>query len=84
MISGAVKSETALPANPEAANHIYTHGATGSLDHDGRPDRPRRALRTSARTNFGVRAVKGSWVNDQTFAVDFQYLGTAGGSSALT
>ena len=132
MIAGSVKSETALPANPQAADQlakaiadvstekpsevgatpalaaaisgkiyrfpdgplgvksltlfltdpephyeaeIYTHGPTdSSIVLDG-PIGLDGLYRKSKPDNFGLRAVKGSWVDDRTFAVDFQYVG---------
>jgi hypothetical protein len=132
MIAGSVKSETALPANPQAADRlakaiaevsmekpsevgatpaladaisgktytfpdgplglksltlflsdpepryqaeIYSHDSTNSsISLDG-PIGLDGLYRKSKPGNFGLRAVKGSWVDDQTFAVDFQYVG---------
>jgi hypothetical protein len=130
MIAGAVKSKTALPANPDGADQLakaiadvatekptevraapglasaisgkiynfpdsplgirsltlhltdaqptytirvvypdgFTIGLDGPIGLDG-------LYRKGPRTDFGVRAAKGSWVDDQTFLIDFQYVG---------
>ncbi|MCK1544820.1 serine hydrolase [Bradyrhizobium sp. 179] len=59
--SYAVELETHNPANPV----IRIRGPMGL---DG-------LYRKSEPTSFGLRAVKGSWVNGDTFAVDVQYVG---------
>lgn len=53
----------------------YAHGPTeSSIRLDG-PIGLDGLYRKSRRTNFGVRAVKGSWVDDRTFTIDVQYVG---------
>ncbi|WP_245286928.1 serine hydrolase [Bradyrhizobium sp. Tv2a-2] len=130
MISGAVESETALPANPEGAAQlakaiadvateqpskvgatpplaaeisgktyrfpdnslgvrsltlslldiephyrIYARDPTGSTIGIDGPIGLDGLYRKSTRSSLGVRAVKGWWADDQTFAIDVQYVG---------
>ncbi len=130
MIAGSVKSETALPANPQGSDllakaiagiaieepmqlrapspladlisgkafqfpdnplgvkmltlyladaqphyKIYARDPSGAaIGMDG-PIGLLGFYLKSKRSNYGVRAARGSWLDDQTFAIDFQYVG---------
>ncbi len=60
---------------PHYQVEIYTHGPTDSSIRLNGPIGLDGLYRKSIRTNFGVRAVKGSWLDEHTFAIDVQYVG---------
>jgi len=70
-----LKSLTLNLANPQPTYRIFGRDPTGiTIGIDG-PIGLDGFYRKSGRTSLGVPAAKGSWVDDQTFVIDFQYIG---------
>lgn len=60
---------------PRYSLEIDRHGPANSLHRLGGPIGLDGLYRESKLTDFGLRAVKGSWVKQDTFVVDIQYVG---------
>jgi hypothetical protein len=70
-----VRSLTLNLTNAQPTYRIFAHDPTGTAIGIDGPIGLDGFYRKSARTSLGVPAAKGSWVNEQTFALDFQYVG---------
>ena len=70
-----VKMLTLYLADAQPHYKIYARDPSGAAIGIDGPIGLLGFYRKSARSNYGVRAARGSWLDDQTVAIDFQYVG---------